>query len=103
MALTEVVGIRRQQVEPGYNLFIADAYQLLTFAESNGICEINMSRGGEEQKLNLGANRFNLLNNWILNSSPDAGAELEAIAGKCREDLAVDGSRKPMIGRYRLE
>jgi hypothetical protein len=98
-----VQGIFREKVTQGYNLFIADAYQLFIFAERNGVREINLSRGGQEQKRKLGANRFILLNNWILNPSPDAAVEISTITARCKEILGLEGPQEPMIGSYRLQ
>jgi hypothetical protein len=98
-----VHGIARKGGGPAVNLFVAEAFELLAYAERDGIQEINLSRGGQQQKLCLGANRFNLLNNWVLTSSPVATTDLAIIAARCRNFFGLEGGRVPAIGPFPLQ
>jgi len=98
-----VHGARRERVARGYNLFVADTYHAYRFAEANGIREINLGRGEALQKVKLGANRFILLNNWILNPDPAAAKEIQTIAARSRQSLAIGETEQVLIGPYHLQ
>jgi hypothetical protein len=98
-----VHGIFHERVAPGYNLFVATIYEVFAFAERQGIREVNVGRGAPEQKRRLGANRFILLNNWLLSQSPGAAAEIASVTARCRAFLGLAGGQPPTIGPYPLE
>jgi hypothetical protein len=84
-----VQGIARERVRAGHNLYIADTYDLYRFAESQGLTEINLGRGGAAHKRRLGANRTHLLMNWLRSDLPGAEAELDQLARRCRDVVQV--------------
>ena len=53
-----VQGIHRALVSPGYNLYIADTYELLLHAERHGLRQVNLGRGAHIEKRRLGAMIF---------------------------------------------
>ena len=78
-----VQGIDHSLVRPGHNLYIADTYELYRYAEDCGIKTINLGRGDAAGKRRLGANRFNLLNNWLLASEANDSSELLQLEARC--------------------
>ncbi|MBW4575134.1 MAG: hypothetical protein KME08_07605 [Aphanothece sp. CMT-3BRIN-NPC111] len=100
---TLVQGIDQEKIRKGHNLYIADKYQRYKFAERHGIREINLGRGNEELKLKLGANKFNLLNNWVANSETDVTNEIRALVSRSREVLGLAETGQSLIGGYPIE
>lgn len=100
---TLVQGIDKEKIRKGQNLYIADKYQRYKFAERHGIREINLGRGNEELKLKLGANRFNLLNNWVANSKTDVTKEVSALVSRSREVLGLAETGQSLVGGYPIE
>jgi hypothetical protein len=72
-----VQGKHDSLIEPGINLYIATFYKILKFAESIGMKAIHLGRGSYEAKKKLGANRFNILNNWIKPANKEAEIHLK--------------------------
>jgi hypothetical protein len=75
----------------------------MAYAERIGIRIINLGRGAPQEKRRLGANRFALLNNWILNPSPAARSEIAILATRCREALGMVDGQVPVIGPYGVQ
>jgi hypothetical protein len=98
-----VHGVDREKVSPEYNLFVATTYDEMAYAQGLGIRTINLGRGAADEKRRVGANRFNLLNCWILTPSPDAGAEVAILAARSREALGIVAGQMPMIGAFPVE
>lgn len=78
-----VQGIARDRVRAGQNLYIADTYHLYCLAEAKGITEINLGRGGPDQKSKLGANRFHMLINWLRSDILSASDEMNLLTQLC--------------------
>ena len=87
-----VQGINHSLVKKGHNLYIAETLQMYRYAESQGINEIHLGRGAHENKKKLGANRFHLLNNWILNTKQNIHSELAKLQEASRQHLMLDVS-----------
>jgi hypothetical protein len=95
-----MVGIDHDQVPSDVNLFIADYYGVVGFAEQNGIRTINLGRGNPLQKHRLGANRFHVVQNWLRTSSPRAVAELARLrstATATLDPLPVARRRRALV------
>jgi hypothetical protein len=84
-----VHGIRHSAVRPGQNLDIADTYTLLRLAEALDLREVNFGRGMPAYKQRLGANRFLLLNNWLLPGTPETQAAAFLLAERAQESLGI--------------
>lgn len=98
-----VHGVDREKVSPAHNLFVDTTYEEMAYADRIGIRTISLGRGAPDEKRRLGANRFVLLNNWILNPSPAARLEVAMVAGRCRAALGIADGQVPMIGGYQVE
>lgn len=98
-----VQGIDQEKVKRGNNLYLVDTYHLYKFAENLGIREINLGRGGQQEKLRLGANRFILLNNWVANFKSDINEEISALVRRAREVLGLPETEKARVGEYPIE
>ncbi len=85
-----VQGIDHALVTKGHNLYIAETVQMFRYAESQGIKEIHLGRGGHESKKRLGANRFYLLNNWIMNTKRDISAEIDRLREASCQQLILN-------------
>lgn len=95
-----VQGIDQKKVRKGHNLYLADTYHLYKFAEDLGIREINLGRGGQQEKLKLGANRFSLLNNWVANVKLDISEEVSSLLKRSMEVLGLKDHEQTSIGEY---
>ena len=98
-----VQGIWHERVCPGNNLDITDYYDLCKFAERRGIREINFGRGMADYKRRLGANRFILLNNWLLTTSRAASGELAALVESTQRNLSMSGGAALRVGQSLVE
>lgn len=98
-----VQGTDREKVIKGHNLYLADTYDLYKFAENHGILEINLGRGGQQEKIRLGANRFILLNNWVANLKSDINEEVSALVKRSQEVLGLKETEQVRVGKYSLE
>lgn len=84
-------GIDHSLVKKGNNLYIAETLQMYRYAESQGISEIHLGRGGQDSKRRLGANRFYLLNNWILNTKHNISTEVANLREASHQHLMLNG------------
>lgn len=83
-----VQGKKDQLVEVGNNLYVATFYKLFKLAEALGIKEIHMGRGAYKNKKKLGANKFNILNNWVKPANSDNLKHINKLK-YCANDLIV--------------
>jgi hypothetical protein len=72
-------GIDHSRVPRSQNLYTAAVYKHLCYAEARGVRRIHLGRGMYDVKSRLGANRFTLLNHWILSSLPGWRSEVERL------------------------
>jgi CelD/BcsL family acetyltransferase involved in cellulose biosynthesis len=90
-----VQGIDHEHVEPGHNLFVAEAHDLLLWAETRGATVVDFSRGGVQQKARLGANRFFVLDNWVKSSVAGAASTLGDLAQRSWASIRATTSVLP--------
>lgn len=85
-----IQGIDETQVDKGDNLYVAAVFEVGLYAQEKGYKTVWLGRGNAEKKQKLGANKFYLLNHWILppHSSQTAKEELEKIAKASEKLLA---------------
>ncbi|MEH2079517.1 MAG: hypothetical protein V7K89_05740 [Nostoc sp.] len=95
-----VQGIDQENIRKGHNLYLVDTYHLYKFAENLGIREINLGRGGQHEKLKIGANRFSLLNNWVANVKLDISEEVSLLIKRSMEVLGLKEHETTIIGKY---
>ena len=75
-------GSRPNLVSNGTNLYITMFYELFHYAYINNYSKIFLGRGNQLDKKNLGANRFNVLNNWFLCNNNISRENLRQIKDK---------------------
>ncbi len=80
----------------GINLYNALFYEFYCYAARNELKTIYLGRGNHDLKRRLGANRFRILNNWILTKTPEARHQLDTLVAEARTALRLvetDGGR----------
>jgi hypothetical protein len=68
----QVQGIDHARVAPAVNLYATMLYRIFGWGVANGIRRFDLGRGAHAAKLNLGANRFQVVSNLLVPVAPDA-------------------------------
>lgn len=68
----QVQGIDHARVTPAVNLYATMLYRIFHWGAANGIRRFDLGRGAHAAKLNLGANRFQVVSNLLVPVAPSA-------------------------------
>ena len=98
----QVQGIDHARVPPAVNLYATMLYRIFGWGVANGIRRFDLGRGAHAAKLNLGANRFQVVSNLLVPVAP--GAEPNDLTGLRKAaahavDAAVDQLRTTVLRR----
>jgi CelD/BcsL family acetyltransferase involved in cellulose biosynthesis len=98
----QVQGIDHARVAPAVNLYATMLYRIFGWGVANGIRRFDLGRGAYAAKLNLGANRFQVVSNLLIpvapGAEPDDLTELRKAAAHA-VDAAVDQLRTTVLRR----
>lgn len=99
-----VQGIDHARVPPAVNLYATMLYRIFGWGVANGIRRFDLGRGAHAAKLNLGANRFQVVSNLLIPAVPGPGAEPDDLTGLRKAatqaaDAATDELRTTVVRR----
>lgn len=98
----QVQGIDHARVAPAVNLYATMLYRIFHWGVANGIRRFDLGRGAHAAKLNLGANRFEVVSNLLVPVAPGAvPSDLTGLrqAAAHAVDAAVDQLRTTVVRR----
>lgn len=99
----QVQGIDHARVAPAVNLYATMLYRIFGWGVANGVRRFDLGRGAQAAKLNLGANRFQVVSNLLVPVAPGAQpdddlTELRKAAAHA-VDAATDQLRTTVLRR----
>lgn len=71
-----VQGRDGESIPASLNLYRSGIYQVLRWAEGRGVQRVNLGRGAEVVKLQLGANRFHVVSNFLASNAIESHSDL---------------------------
>ena len=73
----------------GLNLYNSLFYEFYRYAAQFGLKTVYLGRGNHDLKKRLGANRFRVLNNWILTEDQTVLRQLDQVVAAARDSLRL--------------